>query len=68
MRTGGEEMIYDYETTIDMLQYIADSPPREQGGFHENTIDTARSALYYLKQNKELRQLELNNIQLGIVI
>jgi hypothetical protein len=27
------------------LKYIADSPPREHGGFHPQTVDIAKQAL-----------------------
>lgn len=33
------------EVVIDALQYIADSPPHEYGGFHPNASRTAKAAL-----------------------
>ncbi len=48
----GGNMI-SYEETIERLKYIADSPPREQGGFHEEAIKTAKAALYQLKKKKK---------------
>lgn len=30
---------------MDTLKYIADSPPRECGGFHEYTVDAAKWAI-----------------------
>jgi len=38
------------EELIKNLQYIADSPPREYGGFHSQAIGTARAALDILNQ------------------
>jgi len=36
--------------TIWNLRYIAKSPPLEDGGFHEQAVRCAKSALHYLKQ------------------
>jgi hypothetical protein len=35
------------------LKYITDSPPHEHGGFHPQTVETAKAAL------KEIRRLRL---------
>lgn len=44
-----------------MLAYIADSPPREYGGFHQNVIDTAKAAIAELLRLRErVRELEAN--------
>ena len=40
--------ILDYDETKHWLNYITESPDREHGGFHGITIDTARSALFYM--------------------
>jgi hypothetical protein len=34
--------------TVSGLRYIADSPPRDYGGFNPKTVEIARSALLYL--------------------
>lgn len=50
-------MIFDYATTIEILKYIAESPPQEVGGFHENTINAAKSALHYLHKSEPLNDM-----------
>lgn len=40
--------VLSLKDTIEGLKYIADSPPREYGGFHENAVQAAKSALHYL--------------------
>jgi hypothetical protein len=42
------------DEAIDGLQYIADSPPKEYGGFHENAIQTAKDALQSIAYLKEI--------------
>lgn len=42
--------ILNLETTYEALEYIADSPDKEHGGFDTKTIMIASSALYHLKK------------------
>ena len=44
------EIFIPLEDTLETLQYIADSPSQEYGGFHKNVINTAKSAIYWIKQ------------------
>lgn len=39
----------------DRLQYILDSPPRENGGFHPEAVETARQAMAMLDECDRLR-------------
>ena len=39
---------------LDRLKYIADSPPRKHGGFHENAIQTAKDAITHIKNLRAL--------------
>ncbi len=39
---------------IERLKYIADSPPREHGGFHEQTIQTAKDAIIHLENARTI--------------
>jgi hypothetical protein len=48
----------DLEDTLEGLAYIASSPSQEHGGFHQNAIDTAKSALCHLEK------LQAENAQL----
>ncbi len=34
--------------TLVILRYIAKSPPKEHGGFDEQTIQCAKSAIYHI--------------------
>ncbi len=38
---------------IERLRYIAESPTREHGGFHENAIQTAKDAIAALAVERE---------------
>ena len=37
---------------ISNLEYMADSPPREYGGFHPQVVKTAKAALRYIKKSQ----------------
>ena len=40
---------------IEGLRYIADSPPREHGGFHPNAVQAARDAIAEIARLREQR-------------
>lgn len=45
---------------ISQLQYITQGPPRERGGFHPQTVATAKAALYQLKKiHQERKALQI---------
>ncbi len=41
------------QDVLERLQYIADSPSREHGGFHDNAIQTAKDAIAALTAERE---------------
>ena len=43
----------EIDKCIKELKYIADSPPQDCGGFHPNTILTAKHALFILTHVKQ---------------
>lgn len=44
--------VWSLRETMLALHYIAQSPPREYGGFHPNTVAIAKNALRHLKRLK----------------
>ena len=38
--------------TIECLEYIGKSPPKEVGGFDEKTVEIAKSALFHLQRGR----------------
>lgn len=45
-------LILSLQNTITGLEYIAESPPQRYGGFHNDTVLTAKSALHHIKRLK----------------
>lgn len=39
---------YTIPDTLRCLEYIADSPPREGGGFHPQTVEIAKAAKFHI--------------------
>ena len=48
-----------YTQMIEGLQYIAESPPHEHGGFHPSAVETAKNALLWFDRcAAEIHMLE----------
>lgn len=48
------------EALIDRLQYIADSPAQEHGGFHAETVQTAKDAIAYITNHGDTSAERVN--------
>ena len=53
--------------TLDALRYIAASPSRENGGFHEQAILCAKSALFYLTPSKSTDGERIKLVPLSVM-